>query len=230
MPTVNELRSIVDYSGFDPVVSPVYFLNTKSSYYWSSTTSANGTGYAWDMNFDVGHHYYGHKSYGRYVRAVRGGQNLLLDHLAISSPAQASIWKTGMTMHITWDRRELGGNVSISISRDGGKTFEPIVASTPNNGSFSWTVDGSGSVNCALKVTPLVDPSKASTQSLFSIIEKGDINNDGTVDLKDAILAVQVMSGMQPSTRIFKQADVNNDHKIGIEEIIYILQKISGTR
>lgn len=59
----------------------------------------------------------------------------------------------------------------------------------------------------------------------------GDIDDSGAVDLSDAILALQVGTGITPSsTTIRKEADVNSDGKIGLEEVIYILQKVSGLR
>ena len=58
----------------------------------------------------------------------------------------------------------------------------------------------------------------------------GDINGDGNVDLTDAILAIQIVSGITPTQAVYAGADVNGDGKIGIEEVIYILQKISGLR
>jgi Dockerin type I domain len=57
---------------------------------------------------------------------------------------------------------------------------------------------------------------------------KGDVNDDSSVDLADAILALQVMAEIEPSATAHKEADVNGDNKIGIEEVIYILQKVSG--
>ncbi len=64
--------------------------------------------------------------------------------------------------------------------------------------------------------------------------KKGDVNGDGDVDLTDAILALQVVSGINPagvrSDYASSGADVNGDGKIGIEEVIYILQKLSGLR
>lgn len=57
-----------------------------------------------------------------------------------------------------------------------------------------------------------------------------DINNDGDVDLRDAVLALQVISGMQLSSLVHKEIDVNGDAKIGVEEAIYILQAVSGLR
>jgi len=61
-------------------------------------------------------------------------------------------------------------------------------------------------------------------------ISKGDVDKDGNVDLTDAILALQVIAGIEPTTQVYKEADVNGDGKIGIEEVIYILQKFSGLR
>ena len=107
-----------------------------------------------------------------YVRAVRAGQPRLLDHLIISSPVQGSIWNAGDTLPITWDTSGMSGTAAISISRQGGKTgtFETIIASTENDGAYNWTVTGPGSVNCVLKIEPAVDPTKGTTQGLFSIV------------------------------------------------------------
>lgn len=58
----------------------------------------------------------------------------------------------------------------------------------------------------------------------------GDINDDDSVNLADAITALQVMAGIEPSTTVHKEADVNGDGKIGIEEVVYILQKVSKVR
>ncbi len=57
----------------------------------------------------------------------------------------------------------------------------------------------------------------------------GDVNGDGKVDLADAILALQVVAGLNPPN-VFSSADVNNDNKIGLEEVVYILQKVAGLR
>jgi len=56
------------------------------------------------------------------------------------------------------------------------------------------------------------------------------LNKDGFVDLIDAIMTMQIISGITPAQTIYKEADVNNDGKIGIEEVIYILQKAAGMR
>jgi len=54
----------------------------------------------------------------------------------------------------------------------------------------------------------------------------GDVDADGDVDLTDAMLALQVATGVTPSVPVYSAADVNGDHKIGIAEVIYILSNI----
>lgn len=61
-------------------------------------------------------------------------------------------------------------------------------------------------------------------------VEISLIESDGNVDLADAIFALQVVAGTQPTSPVYKTADVNGDDKIGLEEVIYILQKVSGPR
>jgi hypothetical protein len=63
-----------------------------------------------------------------------------------------------------------------------------------------------------------------------SSILAGDLNNDVAVNLTDAILAGQIMAGINPPVAVYKQADVNGDDKIGMEEMVFILQKIAGIR
>lgn len=57
----------------------------------------------------------------------------------------------------------------------------------------------------------------------------GDVDGVNGVDLTDAILALQALTGQHPQN-IFSGADINGDGRIGPEEIIYILQKIAGIR
>ena len=84
LPTLNELETIRDVSNVFPAVPAVFNTNctagctvttcscTRSSYYWSSSTSPNDPSYAWFVNFSGGYVYYDGKTNGYYVRAVRG--------------------------------------------------------------------------------------------------------------------------------------------------------------
>jgi len=94
LPNVEELRSLVDYSQTNPSLPPGHpFTNVVASYYWSSTTYAFYSGYAWYVNFYFGSGGGdgGDKSLSSYVRAVRGGQCVPLGDSVICLP------KTGQT-------------------------------------------------------------------------------------------------------------------------------------
>ena len=54
-------------------------------------------------------------------------------------------------------------------------------------------------------------------------VPQGDMNQDGDVDLKDAVLVFQTLT--QTVSNICKKTDINGDDKIGFEELIFILKK-----
>ncbi len=55
----------------------------------------------------------------------------------------------------------------------------------------------------------------------------GDVNNDGSVDLKDVIQALQISAGLPPlpNQPIDLSSDVNCDGRIGLQEAIYALER-----
>lgn len=57
----------------------------------------------------------------------------------------------------------------------------------------------------------------------------GDLDNSKTIDLTDAVLALQVIAGLNPDG-VDLNADVDGDGRIGTEEAVYILQLVSGVR
>jgi len=75
LPNTKELMSIVDYSISSPAIQETNaFQHTRSGFYWSSTTFAGSTTYAWLVYFSSGYVDFGNKVNGYYVRPVRGGQ------------------------------------------------------------------------------------------------------------------------------------------------------------
>lgn len=63
-----------------------------------------------------------------------------------------------------------------------------------------------------------------------SSLSMGDVNSDLTVNLADAVLALQAISSIVPADTVHTSADVDGDGKIGLAEVIYILQKVAWTR
>jgi rhodanese-related sulfurtransferase len=100
LPNVNELESLVSAAeantalwlntqGFTNVQYFTEIQNRKYTFYWPSTTYANGTDSAWRVNLTDGWVCATGKSVNYYVWPVRGGQHLI-------QPAQ--VWKTGQTV------------------------------------------------------------------------------------------------------------------------------------
>ena len=85
LPTRFGLETILDLGNVNPAVPAAFNTGctagctvttcscTRSSYYWSSSTNRSNPDAAWYVDFDGGNAFNGGKTYGRYVRAVRGG-------------------------------------------------------------------------------------------------------------------------------------------------------------
>ncbi len=214
LPNIRELRSIVDYGKYSPAIDTNMFPDTKSSPYWSSSTNASNTDHAWLVYFTHGYGGSNHKSSDYYVRAVRGGQNRLLDHLIILGPEQGAELAPGTSKTITWNSRGIPGNVRISLSIQGGKagTFEVIANNTANEGSYDWTIPDYNSINCALKIEPLSEPDKSTVQSLFTIrIPPGRVTGKVTDQTGNPIANVTVTTGSGENT----QTDSQGKYQLG---------------
>ena len=73
LPNINELASLIDDTKSSPAI-PATFLNTNSSYYWSSTSLQSESTNAWGVGFNDGSVGHNSKGYSYYVRCVRAGQ------------------------------------------------------------------------------------------------------------------------------------------------------------
>ncbi|MDM8552105.1 Ig-like domain-containing protein, partial [Desulfobacterales bacterium HSG2] len=63
-----------------------------------------------------------------------------------------------------------------------------------------------------------------------SYMISGDMDGNEIIELNDAILGLQLLSGVTPALPLFITADINDDDKLGMEEVVYILQIISGLK
>jgi hypothetical protein len=75
LPNVRELQSLIDYGELNPALPSGHpFTGVHSNYYWSSSTSAGGTSYAWTVYLYSGKLTNANKNTDYYVWPVRGGQ------------------------------------------------------------------------------------------------------------------------------------------------------------
>ncbi len=73
LPNPHELRSIVDYSRSNPSIDTTAFPGTPSSYFWSSSSLADGTNDAWRVHFNYGSVNYRYKTSNCNARCVCAG-------------------------------------------------------------------------------------------------------------------------------------------------------------
>ena len=70
LPNIKELKSIIDFNRYDPIVDTTYFTAANDDY-WSSTVNANPIYYAFKVYFDNGGDTSGMKDGDAFVRCVR---------------------------------------------------------------------------------------------------------------------------------------------------------------
>lgn len=80
--------------------------------------------------------------------------------ITVIIPNGGETWNVNSTVTIYWTYYNVSGNVKIELSRDGGATWETIIASTPiDDGQEPWTVTGFASSNCLIRITSTTNSS-----------------------------------------------------------------------
>lgn len=75
------------------------------------------------------------------------------------------------------------------------------------------------------RITALFPAQSITMLTLPFVPRQGDVNGDTRVDLSDAVTALQVMAGLEPSAD--SRADINQDGAIGMAEAIAILTQMA---
>jgi len=78
--------------------------------------------------------------------------NELPPTITVTSPNGGETWGQGTVQSITWNPTGVLPNVKIDYSTNGGSQWNSITASTPNSGSYAWTLPVLVSTNCLVRV------------------------------------------------------------------------------
>ncbi|UCE17156.1 MAG: hypothetical protein JSV84_09630 [Gemmatimonadota bacterium] len=70
----------------------------------------------------------------------------------VDSPVGGESWCAGESHEITWGSCSSSFYVMIEYSTNGGTDWEPVTASTPNDGSYSWTIPDTPSIDCLVRI------------------------------------------------------------------------------
>ena len=77
--------------------------------------------------------------------------------ITVTSPNGSEDWTENTAHTIQWTSDSFTGNVRIEYSTNGGVSWNTIIASTSNNGSYPWTVPNTPSFSCLVKISDSVD-------------------------------------------------------------------------
>ncbi len=130
----------------------------------------------------------------------------------------------------------VSSNVSVVPNRNMTlRCFEPscitrVLTAVPESGQSGQTVITVTVTDDSLAANAAVTKDFYLTVAGVSGSLKGDVDGNGKVELKDAVIALKILAGMPPGAAVMIGADVNNDGKIGVAEVVYILQKVAGKR
>ncbi len=73
--------------------------------------------------------------------------------LAVTSPNGGESLAGGSSHFLTWKWTGAIVNVRLEVSTDGGQNYTEIIASTPNSGSYQWTVPSTPSATCLIRIS-----------------------------------------------------------------------------
>jgi fibronectin type 3 domain-containing protein len=120
--------------------------------------------------------------------------------IRIVHPVQYTRVDIGLPHSITWESRNVTGNVAIDLSRDGGFTWSTIIADTPNDHSETTTFTGPESYLARLRIRSLADPAIKDVSDYIFYIKLPPLPETPThVSATDGAFTDRVLIGWQPS-------------------------------
>ncbi len=93
---------------------------------------------------------------------------------------------------------------------------------------YGWDPSDPSSFDCGL--AEVVDLTFTDKDFKMNSPVAGNINGSKAIDLADAILLLQIMSGEASPTEIYIDADVDGDGTFDSSDLIYIIQLVGGLR
>jgi hypothetical protein len=72
--------------------------------------------------------------------------------ITVVVPNGGETWRLGTAQTIQWSSTNVTGTVTVSLSTNGGRNYTPLFSGVANTGSIQWTVGGSTSTKCRIRV------------------------------------------------------------------------------
>jgi len=152
----------------------------------------------------------------------------------VTSPNTAVTVDGGSQLTVTWSVANTNvapvstSNVKISLSKDGGVTF-PIVlaASTPNDGSETFTVPNMNTTTARIKVEAVGNVFFDVSNADFTIRLVGDLDGDGQVGCSDLAIIKASLGKVVGQPGFDPRADVNGDGIVDIRDLAFVSQRVT---
>jgi RHS repeat-associated protein len=90
--------------------------------------------------------------------------------IVVTSPNGGQSYKVGAAVTITWNSQGVVGNVKIDYSINNGSTWTPIIASTANDGSHTWTIPNTPSSFCRVRISEIDGAPSDQSDAVFTIL------------------------------------------------------------
>ncbi|MFH1062049.1 MAG: hypothetical protein V1747_04095 [Candidatus Omnitrophota bacterium] len=159
-------------SGTVPNIRLDYSSNAGSSWNIISLSMANIGSYAWTVPDAISEQCKIKVANAADTSAYDESNNSfkIRGDLILTAPNGGETWAVGGVRVITWNRVGSIANVLLEYSDNNGTNFVPIIASTPNTGSYAWTVPDSITTQALVRITNLADLTVTDTSNaIFKI-------------------------------------------------------------
>jgi len=91
-------------------------------------------------------------------------------YITVTSPNGGEEWNVDSLYDITWTSSNTSGNVKIEYSTDNGSSWTEEIASTPDDGSYSWTIPNVPSSNCLVSVSDTDGDPTDESDAVFTVV------------------------------------------------------------
>lgn len=92
-------------------------------------------------------------------------------------------------------------------------------------GSFFVGIETAGQVRVSTSIQ--ADEMTSNGIALSDIVESGDIDGSGEVDVRDAILILEFVQGYETPTMLQLKADPNGDNHLTVEDALRVLRSLA---
>jgi hypothetical protein len=105
------------------------------------------------------------------------------DSIIVTSPNGGEDWKVDSIYNVTWASHGTTGNVHIEYSINSGSSWVDVIASTPDDGTYAWTIPNTPSANCLVRISDTDGSPSDTSDAVFTISVTSGVPVDGVPEV-----------------------------------------------